>query len=160
MPDPAGLLERFRRGAELLSVATTGASNPELDHVSGPGKWSARQIACHLADSECVGAMRFRQILAEDNPTLIWYDEQRWADRLGYNQRKIATILETFRRIRADNYDLLKDLPEEAWLRAGIHSTRGRLTLLDLLAEYAAHAENHAKQILAARQAYKDSRQS
>src|SRR5947199_1478842 len=38
-----------------------------------PGKWSAAEILCHLADCELVFAFRLRQTLAEDNqhhPTL------------------------------------------------------------------------------------------
>jgi hypothetical protein len=156
MPAIADLLERFRRGAELLSVATTGASNPELDHVPAPGKWTIRQIACHLADSECVGAMRFRQVIAEDNPSIIAYDEKAWAARLNYSRRKLSQVVESFRRTRADNYELLRDLPEGAFARAGTQSDRGRLTLQDLLQIYAEHAENHVKQIMEARLAYKN----
>ena len=52
MSELAELLERFRRGAELLAVATTGAAGPELDFKPGENKWSVRQIACHLADAE------------------------------------------------------------------------------------------------------------
>ena len=152
------LLERFRRGAELLSVATTGASNPELDHCAGPDKWSARQIAAHLADAEYVGAMRLRQVIAEDNPTLVAYDEKAWSARLNYRARKIGHIVESFRRARADNYDLLKDLPEAVFERRGTHSERGPLTLLDLLRIYAEHAEGHARQIMEARRAWKESR--
>lgn len=158
MPELAELLERFRRGAEILAVATTGASNPELDFEPAPGKWTARQIACHLADSEIVGHMRFRQVIAEDNPTLIGFDEAAWAEKLDYRKRKISVALETFRRIRGENYELLKSLPEEAFVRQGTHSERGPLSLLDLLEIYAAHAENHVRQIMAARQAYKQAR--
>ncbi|MEZ5352742.1 MAG: DinB family protein [Bryobacteraceae bacterium] len=155
LPD---LLERFRRGAELLSVATTGASNPELDHVPAPGRWSARQIAAHLADSECVGAMRIRQVIAEDNPTIVAWDEKAWAERLNHRTRKISQIVESFRRVRADNYELLKDLPEQTFARTGVHTARGPLSLLDLLRIYAEHAEGHVRQIMDARQAYKQSR--
>ena len=158
MSELAELLERFRRGAEIIAVATTGASNPELDHVPAPGKWSARQIACHLADSEIVGHMRLRQVIAEDNPTMIGFDGQAWAEKLDYRTRKISQALETFRRVRSENYELLKSLPPEAFSRSGTHSERGRVTLLDLLKIYAEHAENHVRQIMAARQAYKQSK--
>jgi hypothetical protein len=156
MGDLADLLERFRRGAELISVATTGASNPELDYSPGPERWSARLIAAHVADSECVGAMRLRQVIAEDNPALVGYDEKSWALRLNSASRKIGQILETFRRVRADNYELLAGLPPEAFHRFGTHTERGRLTLLDLLRIYAEHAEGHARQILQVREAYRN----
>lgn len=156
MQEIQDLLERFRRGAELLSMATTGASNPELDYSPGPDRWTPRQIAAHLADAEYVGAMRFRQVIAEDNPTLMAYDEKAWTARLNSSSRRISHILESFRKARADNYELLKDLPEETFARTGNHSDRGPLTLKDLLRIYAEHAEGHARQILEVRQAYKN----
>lgn len=158
MSEISDLLERFRRGAELIAVATTGASNQELDFVPAPGKWSARQIVCHLSDFEMVGGIRIRQVLSDENPTLQGHDEKLWAEHLDHKRRKISLAVEGFRRTRAENYDLLKDLPEEAFQRRGTHNERGPLTLLDLLRGYAEHAENHARQIMTVRQAYKASK--
>lgn len=155
MSEISDLLERFRRGAELIAVATTGASNQELDFVPGPGKWSVRQIVCHLADFEMVAGIRIRQILSEENPTLQGYDEKLWAEHLDHKRRKISLAVEGFRRTRAESYDLLKDLPEQAFQRSATHSERGPMTLLDLLRGSAGHAESHAQQMMAVRQAYK-----
>lgn len=152
------LLERFRRGGELLATATTGAAGPELDFKAEPGKWSVRQIACHLADSETVAGMRFRQAIAEDNPTIQWYDEKAWAENLDYSRRKISQAVETFRRNRAETYELIKDLPEYAWARPYVHSQFGPGTLGGLLRTYTEHLENHVAQIRAARDAYKASK--
>jgi hypothetical protein len=158
MNELADLLERFRRGAELLAMSMTGCAGAELDFVPGPDKWSVRQIICHLADAEMVGAMRFRQVIAEEQPTLQSYDEKAWAVNLDYSKRKASPVIETFRRIRGESYDLLKDLPESAYLRTGRHSEKGPMTLLDLLRIYTLHAEKHAGQLRAVRAAYKESK--
>ena len=152
------LLERFRRGGELLAVVTTGVAGAETDYSPGPDKWSIRQIASHLADSELVGADRLRRVIAEDNPTLIAFDQDAWATRLDYSRRKLSQAVETFRRIRGENYELLKSQPEEAWSRSGTHNERGQLTLLQLLRGYAEHAESHAKGIQSLRQLYRQSK--
>lgn len=155
MPDRTTLLERYRRGAELVAVVLTGVFGEEEDFVTAPGKWSIRQIVAHLADADLVGAHRFRQIIAEDNPTLIAFDQNLWTKNLDYGRRKPKQSLETFRRIRAENYDLLKELPESAFDRPGNHSERGRVTLGELLDGYAGHAESHARQMQEIREAYK-----
>ena len=82
MSELANLLERFRRGAELVAVATTGAAGPVLDFHPAEGKWGVRTIVCHLADSETVLAMRLRQVIAEDNPLMPAMDQDAWASRL------------------------------------------------------------------------------
>jgi hypothetical protein len=158
MSEIKDLLERFRRGAELIAVVSTGSAGSEWDFVPAPGKWSLRQIMCHLADSEMVGADRFRRVIAEDNATLLFYDQDAWATKLDYHRRKFSQALETFRRIRGENYELLQGLPEEAFARTGTHSKMGVLTLTDVLRMYAEHAENHARQIQQVRQAYKEAR--
>lgn len=156
MSELADLLERFRRGAELVAVATTGAAGPVLDFQPAPGKWGVRTIVCHLADTETVLAMRLRQIIAEDNPVMPAIDQDAWAERLDYGKRKLSPALEAFRRARAENYDLLKDMPEEAFARTGQHSKRGTMTLLELLRIFAEHAEKHVQQIQSARARFKE----
>lgn len=155
MSDIPALLERFRRGPELLAVVLTGVFGEEEDFASAPGKWSVRQIVAHVADAELVGAHRFRQVIGEDNPTLIAYDQDAWTANLDYARRKPKLSLETFRRIRAENYELLKVLPEAAFARAGNHSERGRVTLLELLEDCADHAESHARQLQEIREDYR-----
>jgi len=155
MSEIAAQLERYRRGPELLAMVLTGVFGEEEDFVTAPGKWSIRQIVAHLADAELVGAHRFRQVIAEENPTLIAFNQDAWTRNLDYSRRKPKQSLETFRRLRAENHDLLKELPEEAFDRAGNHSENGRMTLRQLLDGYAGHAESHARQLQAIREEYK-----
>lgn len=155
MSEISDLLERFRRGPELVAVATTGASNQELDFGPGSGKWTVRQIVCHLADFEMVAAIRIRQVLCEDNPTLQAYDGNLWSQHLDHATRKISVAVEGFRRVRTETYDLLKSRPEDAFSRRATHTELGPLTLHDILRNMAEHAENHSRQMMAVRQAYK-----
>ena len=152
------LLERFRRGAEVLAVVLTGAAGEEIDFVPEPGKWSIRQITAHVADSEIVGAYRFRLVIAERNPIIQGYDQDAWVHNLDYARRKPAQSLETFRRVRAENYELLRGLPESAFERTGVHTERGPLSLNNLLDIYTDHAESHARQMQSLREAFKKSK--
>lgn len=158
MSEIAELLERFRRGPELLASALTGVAGSEQDFKPGPDKWSIRQIAAHLSDGEIVAAERLRRTLAEDNPTILAYDQNLWAEKLDYSRRKPSQSLETFRRIRIENYELLKDMPEEVFQRVATHSERGRITLLEFVKLFANHAEKHTQQIRAVREQFKQSK--
>ena|SRR5579862_5363615 len=154
MSEISSLLERYRRGPELLAVVLTGVFGDEEDFAL-PGKWSVRQVVAHLADAELVGAHRMRQVLAEEGPTLVAYDQDAWAANLDYTRRKPKQSLETFRRIRAETYDLLKGLPEATFDRWGNHTENGRMTLRQLLEGHAEHAESHARQLQEMREAYR-----
>ncbi len=148
-------LERFRRGAEVLATVLTGAAGEEVDFAPAPGKWTIRQIMAHLADAELVGAHRLRLVIAEDNPTLTSFDQDAWTRNLDYGRRKPTQSLDTFRRLRAENYELLKGLPESAFERTGAHTENGPMSLRRLLQQYADHAESHARQLQTIRADYK-----
>lgn len=152
------LLERFRRGGEVLAMATTGAAGAMLDFHPSEGQLSIRQIVCHLADAEIVGAMRVRQLIAEDNPALQYFDDEAWAVKLDYGKRKISQALEMFRRLRTENFELLKDLSESAFDRSGVHSKDGPMTLRQVIEWYASHLEDHVREIQSVRIAYRDHR--
>lgn len=152
------LLERFRRGPDLIAAVITGAAGAELDFVPAPKKWSIRQILAHLADSEIVCSDRFRRVIAEDNATLVGYDQNAWAARLNYKRRKTAHLLELFRHLRAENHELLRDLPEEVFERTGTHTERGTVSLQQLVEYDTEHHEKHAQQLQELRRQYRQSR--
>ena len=158
MADQSTLLERFRRGPEVLAVVLTGVFGDEEDYLMAPGKWSIRQIIAHLADTETVYAQRMRQVVAEENPPIVPFDQDAWARNLDYARRKPKQSLETLRRVRAENYELLKDLPEAAYARTGNHAVRGPVTLLQIVEGAANHVESHARQLQQIRDAFKQAK--
>ena len=70
-----------------------------------------------------------RAVIAEENPTLTSFDQALWVRNLDYAQRKPKQSLESFRRQRAENYDLLKNQPESSYSRTGNHTEHGPVTL-------------------------------
>ena len=69
------LVEKYREGYRVVSDALRGISDRELDARPAPGRWSAREIVHHLADSEMTSAIRLRRLLAEDRPMIQGYDQ-------------------------------------------------------------------------------------
>ena len=139
-------------------MATTGAAGPVLDFHAEGYPLTVRQIVCHLADAEAVAVMRFRQLIAEENPTLQYFDDEAWSEKLDYGRRKISIGLETFRRLRSDNHELLKDLPEATFARMGTHSKDGPMSLQQAVEFFAMHLEGHVREIQAVRAVYKEYR--
>jgi hypothetical protein len=77
---------------------------------------------------------------------------------LGYEQRKVSGALEAYRKLRADNHELLKELPEAAFTRIATHSKDGVMTLRASVEWFTQHAETHVGDIQAIRAAYKEHR--
>ena len=144
------LIAQYADGYRAVADALLKITPAELDASPGPGKWSARQIVHHLADSEMTAAVRFRMLLAEDNPAIKGYDQDRFASRLHY-ERPHEASLDIFRAARAATAELMGCLTEADWLREGTHSEMGRFGMDTWLRVYAPHAHRHAEQIRVAR---------
>jgi hypothetical protein len=144
------LVERYEDGYRVVTDALAGATEAELDAHPGPGKWSAREIVHHLADSEMTSAIRLRWLLAMDRPVIAGYDEAEFARRLYYD-RPIGASLEAFRAARATTAEILDRLSDAEWQRLGTHSESGPYGVERWLEIYAKHAHDHADQIRRAR---------
>jgi hypothetical protein len=144
------LIERYADGYRAVDAALEGATGAELDARPGAGKWSAREIVHHLADSEMTSAIRLRRLLAEDNPVIVGYDQEEFARKLFYD-RPVAASLEAFHAARASTAEILVRMSDADWQRTGTHTESGAYGAEQWLQIYAEHAHKHADQIRRAR---------
>ncbi len=148
--DRQALIAQYKDGYRAVIDALAGATDADLDRRPAPGKWTAREIVHHLADSEMTSAIRLRRLLAEDRPVIHGYDQEQYARTLHYD-RPIAASLDAFRAARGSTAEILERLTDEDWRREGTHSESGRYGVEDWLRIYAEHAHKHADQIRRAR---------
>lgn len=146
--DRSVLIATYAAGFEVVQQALSGFTPEMLTVNLFEGKWSAAEIVQHLADSEMQSALRLRKLLTEDFPVIYGYDQELYAAKLHYNKRDIAPALTALRGARETSLQLLENLTETNWQRAGWHTEHGVYTIETWLEIYAAHAHNHAEQIL------------
>ena len=96
-----------QRRLSRVAEALTGADDEQLDARPAPGKWTAREVVHHLADSEMTAAIRLRLLLAIDNPPIHGYDQDEFAKRLFYD-RPIAASLDAFKAARRTTAEILE----------------------------------------------------
>jgi hypothetical protein len=144
------LIEQYRDGYAAIAEALIRITDEELDARAGAGRWTAREIVHHLADSEMTAAIRLRRLLAEERPEIHGYDQDEFARRLHYD-RPHETSLELFKSVRNSTAELLERMTPAEWRREGTHNEIGRYSVETWLTIYAAHAHKHALQIRAAR---------
>ena len=147
------LIAKYKAGYDEVSASLEGLGPDEMTARPIEGKWSAREIVHHLADSETNSAIRLRKLLAEESPQIQGYDQDLYAARLRYNERDTAPALEAFRAARSTTAQILDLMTDDDWSREGTHSESGRYTAEDWLRIYAAHAHGHAAQIRRLREA-------
>ena len=144
------LVEQYKGGYRAVAEALVNVTAAELDARPAPGKWSAREIVHHLADSEMTAAIRLRLLLAEDRPAIMGYDQEEFARRLHYDRPHQAS-LEAFKAARQCTGEVLDRLSPADWTRQGTHSEVGAYSVEAWLEIYAGHAHKHAEQIRRAR---------
>lgn len=128
-----------------LARALEAIKRERLTTAPAPGKWSAAEIVCHLADCEMVFGFRLRQTLAEDSPTLQPFDQDKWAAAYpGISAEKAFT---TFTALRQWNLRVINAALPTAADRPAIHPDRGTLTFRILVETTAGHDLNHLAQL-------------
>jgi hypothetical protein len=142
------LIAQYKAGYDEVSDSLKDFPAALMGERPIAGKWSAREIVHHLADSETASGIRLRKLLTEDYAIIQGYDQDEYAVRLRYNEREdIAPALTALNSARANCMQLIEGMSAEDWQREGEHSESGRYTAEDWLAIYAAHAHNHSAQI-------------
>jgi len=149
--DRQKLIDQYSDGYRVVAEALTGIDDEQLDARPGPGRWTAREVVHHLADSEMTAAIRLRLLLAVDNPPIQGFDQEQFAKRLFYD-RPIAASLDAFKAARTATGEILRCMTDADWQRPGSHTEhKGSYTPERWLEIYGPHAHRHAEQITAAR---------
>ena len=143
----ASMIERYARGPGLLAAALAKVPRDALQWKPGPKRWSAHEIVVHCADSETNAHMRLRYLLAEPEPLIVGYDQDRWAQRFDYHKHPIDAALATVKAVRGNTVPLLERATDQDWRRVGRHTESGPYGAEDWLAVYAEHLEKHSRQI-------------
>jgi hypothetical protein len=127
---------------EAMTATWTPA---EFERTYAPGKWSARQILTHLAQSELAFGTRVRMALSVPNYTAQPFDQDQWMARESdLNGRAAATAYLATGRM---NMAFFEGLSEVDLATAFSHPEYGSLTVSWILHQTAGHQIHHLKQL-------------
>ena len=140
-------LGRLARGAEEIAAAIAGQPEALLARRPDVKNWCAKEVACHLRDTEEFFMQRFQTAAAMDEPKFLPVDPDRWAAERQYIRNDATEALAAFRRRREETLTYLRGLAAAGWQRGGVHPTRGRMTVNDFATLMVVHDDNHLDQI-------------
>jgi hypothetical protein len=131
--------------AGRLQTLTAPLAEAQLEAAPAPGKWSIREIVCHLADCELVFSFRLRQTLAEEHAIMQPFDQEVWATR--YRGCDFASGLGMFVAARNWNLKLLGTVTPAEQHKPTTHPERGTMTFWTIVETMAGHDINHLEQV-------------
>jgi hypothetical protein len=130
-----------------LEARIHGLGAERLRRPEAPGKWSAGAVLAHLADAELVIGVRARFIVGDAEPTLVGFDQDRWAEEFHYLDADPLASLALFAAVRSANLRHWHALTPDQWRRVGHHSERGAVSAVLNLKLTAGHDLVHRRQI-------------
>ena len=139
------LIEQYLEGPKTLRKAVAGMTSEQIKARPVAGKWSTLEVVCHLADFDPILADRMKRVIAEEKPTLLGADENRFAAALAYADRELEEELTIIEKTRQQMARILRKLPAEALARVGVHNEKGPRTLEQLLTTTIGHIPHHVK---------------
>ena len=90
-------LIKYRDGYNELFEVLGKLSKDQVNYKPAENKWSVHEIIVHLADTEIQSHVRFRIILANKNPYIVYHDEMDWSIILDYSKIDLEESLEVIK---------------------------------------------------------------
>jgi hypothetical protein len=116
-----------------------------LQRRFAPGKWTAAQILCHLADVDIAFSFRLRQAIAEPHHVINPFEQDDWAKPYPHLDPHLA--LASFIALRNWTVNFLDTVPKTEYAKPVTHPERGKMTFQGLLETMAGHDLNHLAQL-------------
>ena len=140
-------IEGIRHLPQSLRSAVAALSEEQLETPYRPGGWTVRQLVHHVADSHMNAYIRVRLGLTEDWPTIVRYQETRWAELKMPARRAVSTSLDLLQALHARWVQLFASLDEQDWRRGYVHPENGRETLQQVVILYDWHGRHHTAHV-------------
>jgi hypothetical protein len=141
-------IETYGAGYAMLEAALRSIPREAWKFKPSPKDWSIHEVIVHLADSETNSALRARLLAAEPGRMVMAYDQDKWADTLGYHDQDPDDALQLVKYARLTTYHWLKRQPAEVFAHTVVHPEFDQPYSFDRWLEiYAAHIPGHVEQI-------------
>lgn len=133
---------------ERLKAEVVHLSEEQLDTPYRPEGWTIRQVIHHCADSHLNCFIRVKWALTEDNPTIKYYHEDRWAELFDNLTMPIQPTLSFLEGLHFRLAYLMSSLSEADLNKSFIHPEHNKaFQLKEIIGTYAWHGNHHLAHI-------------
>ena len=147
MNDPAAVIKALENAPSVIVPLVREVPAAVLRRRPAPGRWSAHEHACHLADVHALFFARLEQFLAEERPRIEPFDPATQRPDGELLEVDLDDALARFTADRARLVARLRELPADLWRRAADHDEYARYTVLIMFRHLALHDFLHAYRV-------------
>jgi hypothetical protein len=134
---------------ERIRLAVGSWTAEQLERSYAPGKWSARKILIHLAQTELALTTRARFALTQASYAAQSFSQDDWLPLDAAADAR--TALDAYIGLRRMNLAMWRKLTPDQIARSFSHPEYGELTVGWIMAQMAGHDIHHLKQFEAIR---------
>jgi uncharacterized damage-inducible protein DinB len=138
----SSVLEALKNNGAHITQLMSQLPAEKENHAYAPGKWTVKQVLCHLSDTERIFTYRALRFARKDSAILSSFDENAFADAVQLDHRHLKDLITEFETVRNATISLFAGFTEEELLRSG-STTIGASTVLALGFAICGHASHH-----------------
>ncbi|MGC9972324.1 MAG: DinB family protein [Bryobacteraceae bacterium] len=139
---------RLREQAHDIKRLASGLDEDSLAERTVPGKWSLKEILCHLWRVQEVFEGRIEALLTQTNPAIVPYYPEQDSEFEEKLRSTAGELLEGFLAEREQLVTLLESLSTGDWRRSGTHPEYPHYDVHFQVEYMAYHEAHHIYQML------------
>ena len=114
------LFEAFKVSSTKTISLVRSLSEEKGDYRYAPGKWTIKELLCHMIDTERILSYRALRFARNDKTPLHGFEENDYAPQANAENRTIVSIADEMVRLRSTTVDLFASFNEEMLMRRGL----------------------------------------
>ena len=143
----------IEEGDIIQALRISGHRTQELVHSIHPdktdfcyadGKWTIRDLLCHMIDAEWIFAYRALRFARNDKTPLAGWDENSYAPHVNASNRSLKKLADEMGHLRTSTIDLFESFSPEMLTRKGT-ANNNEMTVAVLGFVIAGHETHHCK---------------
>jgi hypothetical protein len=147
MNDPAAVIDALENAPALVVPLVREVPREVLKRRPAPGRWSAHEHACHLADVHALFFARLEQFIAYERPRIEPFDPGTQRPDGELLEVELDSALARFTEDRRRLVARLRALAPELWRREAEHGEYSHYSLFIMFRHLALHDCLHAYRI-------------
>lgn len=140
--DETDLLQALRISGHRMTELVHSIPDAKADFRYEDGKWSIRELLCHIIDAERIFAYRALRFSRNDKTPLAGFEENDYAPQANAGGRSLNKIADEMKHLRTSTVDLFESFTPEMLARKGTASNN-ELSVIGLGFIIAGHETHH-----------------
>jgi len=142
--DEPDMLQALRISGHRMQELVHSIPDNKADVAYAPGKWTVRELLCHIMDAERIFCYRALRFARNDKTPLSGFEENDYAPQANAAGRSLQKIASEMSHLRASTIDLFESFTPEMLTRKGT-ANKNEISVMAIGFIISGHETHHRK---------------